>query len=78
MEQTTQPGYAELLKEPIPPGVDNLQRWIEEAWDLGTLREHGSIAKLIFFYGAEYDAEGANDLRRQLLGTRKWIGTAGV
>ncbi|KAF9653185.1 DUF1671-domain-containing protein [Thelephora ganbajun] len=58
MEQTTQPGYVKLLKKPIPPGVDNLQRWIENAWDLS------------------YDAEGASQLRRQLLGTSKWIGTA--
>ena len=28
--------------------------------------------------GEGYDAEGANQLRQQLLGTRKWIGTAGV
>ena len=47
MEQTTQPGYGELLTKPIPPGIDNLQRWIEEAWDLGVSREMQVIIKLI-------------------------------
>ena len=42
MEQTTQPGYAKLLKKPIPPGIDNLQRWVEAAWDLGMPREQVS------------------------------------
>jgi hypothetical protein len=35
MEQSTQPGYAKMLKNPIPPGVYNLQQWIEDAWGLG-------------------------------------------
>ena len=38
MEQTAQPGYVKLLKKPIPPGIGNLQRWIENAWDLGAFR----------------------------------------
>ena len=48
MEQTTQPGYVKLLKKPIPPGVENLQRWIEGAWDLGTALELGVIRRLMF------------------------------
>ena len=55
MEQTAQPGYTKLLKKPIPPGVDNLQRWIENAWDLGAFRECDIVASLIF------DAEGYDD-----------------
>lgn len=51
MEQTTQPGYAKLLKKPIPPGVDNLQRWIEDAWDLGTPCEQGVITRLMCLWG---------------------------
>ena len=47
MEQTVQPGYVKLLTKPIPPGVDNLQRWIEDAWDLGVSREWQVIASLI-------------------------------
>ena len=47
MEQTAQPGYVKLLTEPIPPGVDNLQRWIEDAWDLGVSRELQIIMSLI-------------------------------
>ena len=39
MEQTMRPRYEELLRKPIPPGVDNLQRWIEDAWDFGASRE---------------------------------------
>lgn len=39
MEQTVQPEYVKLLKKPIPPGVVNLQRWIEDAWNLGVFRE---------------------------------------
>jgi len=46
MEQTTQPGYVKLLTKPIPPGVDNLQRWIEDAWDLGVSREGQVVASL--------------------------------
>jgi hypothetical protein len=48
MEQTTQPGYVKLLKQPIPPGVENLQRWIENAWDLGGSPELGAIRRLTF------------------------------
>lgn len=77
MEQTTQPGYPGLLEKPIPPGVGNLQRWIENAWDLGASREWQAIAILIFD-GEGYDVEGANQLRQRLLGTHKWIGTAGM
>jgi len=39
MEQTKQSGYVKLLEKPIPPGVDNLQRWIENAWELGVFRK---------------------------------------
>lgn len=76
-EQTVQPGYVKLLNRPIPPGVDNLQRWIENAWDLGAFCERDVIVGLIFG-GEGYDAQGADQLRRQLLGTHKWIGTAGT
>lgn len=47
MEQTAQLGYMKLLTRPIPPGVDNLQRWIENAWDFGVSREWQVIASLI-------------------------------
>jgi len=36
VEQKVQPDYAALLNEPIPPGVRNLQLWIEDAWACGT------------------------------------------
>lgn len=51
MEQTVQPGYAKLLKNPIPPGVENLQRWIEDAWDLGAPLDWSVIAGLMLEKG---------------------------
>lgn len=59
MGQDMQPLYFPLLNSPMPPGVRNLQRWIESAW------AHG------------YDEEGAQQLKHKLIGTEKWIGTAG-
>lgn len=37
MDQPYQPMYFPLLDGPIPPGIRNLQKWIEEAWAKGTL-----------------------------------------
>jgi hypothetical protein len=37
VEQSSQPAYAALLKDQIPPGVQNLQFWIENAWANGKL-----------------------------------------
>ncbi|KDQ60623.1 hypothetical protein JAAARDRAFT_31585 [Jaapia argillacea MUCL 33604] len=58
MSQQLQPDYFPLLDSPSPPGIRNLQKWIEQAWGQG------------------YDEEGAEQLKRQLFGTSKWIGTA--
>ncbi|KZT26492.1 DUF1671-domain-containing protein [Neolentinus lepideus HHB14362 ss-1] len=60
LTQTTRREYWDLLENPTPPGVRNLQRWIEDAWKMG------------------YDKEGAEQLKRQLVGTKKWIGTADI
>ncbi|KAJ6606550.1 peptidase family C78-domain-containing protein [Mycena vulgaris] len=35
MDQQVQPMYFPLLDDPTPPGVRNLQQWIEEAWKAG-------------------------------------------
>ncbi|KIK63690.1 hypothetical protein GYMLUDRAFT_40754 [Collybiopsis luxurians FD-317 M1] len=35
LDQPYQPMYFPLLDQPIPPGIRNLQRWIEEAWKNG-------------------------------------------
>lgn len=35
MDQRVKPGYSTLLSDPIPPGVNNLKVWIEEAWRSG-------------------------------------------
>ncbi|KAI6043056.1 peptidase family C78-domain-containing protein [Pisolithus marmoratus] len=58
MDQQIQPSYFGCLNNPIPPGVRNLQQWIEDAWEQG------------------YDTVGAKQLRGDLVGTRKFIGTA--
>ncbi|KAF8527041.1 peptidase family C78-domain-containing protein [Gautieria morchelliformis] len=60
INQTTQPLYFPLLDDPLPPGVRNLQYWIEDAWADG------------------FDRDGAKDLQHKLVGTKKWIGTAGA
>ncbi|THH32960.1 hypothetical protein EUX98_g1181 [Antrodiella citrinella] len=58
MAQTEQPLYFPLIEHPVPPGVRNLQLWIEDAWSKG------------------FDQEGAQQLKRKLYDTNKWIGTA--
>lgn len=35
MDQRMKPEYSFLLSNPIPPGVNNLKVWIEEAWISG-------------------------------------------
>ncbi|KAI6151007.1 peptidase family C78-domain-containing protein [Pisolithus tinctorius] len=35
MDQKIQPSYLGYLNNPIPPGVRNLQQWIEDAWEQG-------------------------------------------
>lgn len=35
MDQHMKPEYSFLLSNPIPPGVNNLKVWIEEAWISG-------------------------------------------
>ncbi|GJJ11985.1 hypothetical protein Clacol_006223 [Clathrus columnatus] len=60
MTQNFQSLYFPLLDDQErPPGVRNLQYWIEDAWANG------------------FDREGADDLKHELVGTNKWIGTAG-
>ena len=77
INQTTQPLYFPLLDDPIPPGVRNLQYWIEDAWADGTM-SCLSYFPLFTLVILGFDGEGAEDLRHKLVGTKKWIGTAGV
>ncbi|EJD53275.1 DUF1671-domain-containing protein, partial [Auricularia subglabra TFB-10046 SS5] len=35
MAQDQRPEYAHLLQSPLPPGVRNLQKWIQQAWQDG-------------------------------------------
>lgn len=91
--QQAQPHYATLLQQPPEaeksdpkclggPGVRNLQAWIEHAWELGRVSHanllDASLTTLVFLSTLGYDTQGANDLRHKLIGTRKWIGTAGI
>lgn len=77
INQTIQPLYFPLLDDPIPPGVRNLQYWIEDAWADGTM-SCLSYFPLFTLVILGFDREGAEDLRHKLVGTKKWIGTAGV
>lgn len=48
MGQQLQPMYFPLLDAPIPPGVKNLQRWIEDAWSEGYDEEgRNQLKKLV-------------------------------
>jgi hypothetical protein len=40
MAQDIRPEYMNLLDEPTPPGVRNLQSWIEAAWSAGSTCNH--------------------------------------
>ncbi|THH10282.1 hypothetical protein EW145_g1427 [Phellinidium pouzarii] len=42
IDQQVQPMYFSVLDQPIPPGVRNLQRWIEDAWKAGFDEEGAS------------------------------------
>ena len=37
IDQQVQPFYFPALDEPVPPGVRNLQLWIETAWEAGAV-----------------------------------------
>lgn len=38
MDQPFQTVYFPYLDDPLPPGVRNLQHWIEDAWKHGSIR----------------------------------------
>ncbi|KDQ33781.1 hypothetical protein PLEOSDRAFT_152572 [Pleurotus ostreatus PC15] len=67
MDQQLQPLYFPFLDSPISPGVRNLQRWIENAWKDGKC-----LRRLV---DAGFDEEGRKELKN-LVNTRKWIGTS--
>lgn len=74
MNQPLQPLYFPLLDAPISPSIRNLQVWIEAAWKAGKF--FAFVLNLSVDLRAGFDEEGANDLEN-LVGTNKWIGTAG-
>lgn len=75
MDQPIQPLYFCHLDDPLAPGVRNLQQWIEDAWKQGSLSILWLLYPLILLVG--YDAIGAKELGNKLVGTKKFIGTAG-
>jgi hypothetical protein len=76
MEQSACPAYLPLLEGPPAPGVRHLQGWIEDAWSQGPCRVHRTFL-LLLNRVTGYDKEGSDQLKHQLVGTRKWIGTGG-
>ncbi|KAJ8519890.1 hypothetical protein ONZ45_g3209 [Pleurotus djamor] len=48
MDQQLQPLYFPLLDDPLPPGVRNLQKWIENAWEEGfDAQGHEDLVRLV-------------------------------
>lgn len=77
MTQDDQPAYENLLEQKYTPGVRNLQRILEAAWKEGMLQiirgeQHLSNGN------SGFDQDGAKHYRDGILGSHKWIGTAGV
>ena len=77
MDQQIQPMYFPLLDTPSTPGVRNLQIMVERAWRDGTLALPQLYEDSHSLLHTGYDKEGAEDMRRDLVDTSKWIGTAG-
>lgn len=77
MGQQLQPIYFPLLDDPVPPGVRNLQHCIEDAWSQGTYIAIRTAHLLNICLLKGFDEEGAEQLKGKLVGTSKWIGTAG-
>jgi hypothetical protein len=76
MEQSACPAYLPLLEGPPAPGVRHLQGWIEDAWSQGPCHARCTLL-LLLNRVTGYDKEGSDQLKHQLVGTRKWIGTGG-
>ena len=78
VDQHVQPGYFSLLTHPTPPGVNNLKVWIEEAWQSGSCIHKIRAGAWIDPFMSGFDPEGAEGLKGELVGHKKWIGTAGI
>jgi len=76
MEQQQQPLYLLLLNASPSPSVRNLQLWIQSAWDDGKTLYSSPLTKLDIKSG--FDDIGRNELQDKIIGTSKWIGTAGA
>jgi len=76
MEQQHQPLYLSLLNASPSPSVHNLQLWIQSAWDDGKPLSSSPLTK--FDIKSGFDDIGCNELQDKIIGTCKWIGTAGT
>jgi hypothetical protein len=76
MDQQQQPLYYPLLDAPLSPSIRNLQALIETAWKEGVNELSSCLNSFAQVSEIGFDKEGERDLKK-LVGTRKWIGTAG-
>jgi hypothetical protein len=77
MDQSIQPMYFPLLDDPMSPSVRNLQHTLETAWKDGK-SDYNRLQFKLLRPRTGYDADGAKDLKHKVVGTKKWIGTAGI
>jgi hypothetical protein len=79
MDQHIQPMYFPLLDHPLPPSVRNLQKTVQAAWRDGEWMYHQYERVVTTFpCCVGYDIDGAKDFKNKIIGTNKWIGTAGM
>jgi hypothetical protein len=75
-QQTQREYHSLIINNSRRPGVRNLQRLIKEAWDAGTCSDPDMLPLTDERY-LGFDQEGQQQLK-DLVGTSKWIGTAGL
>ena len=63
------------------PRVRTIQAWMKEAWDAGTWLKHLDDENVNRVFNSlkptGYDPQGLKDFKGSIVGTKKWIGTAG-
>lgn len=61
------------------PGIRAIQKWMKEAWESGEdyLQENNPQTLTNPSLWTGYDPQGNKDFKGVIMGTKKWIGTAG-